>query len=230
MTALFSERFSVFTGCYGSGKTELSIAIARHVRKKKTGRVALVDLDIVNPYFRSAEKEALLLSEGIEVFMPSFAMSTVDIPALPAQIMAVFEQPFSHVVIDVGGHDTGAAALGRYAPHIARVRHELRAYGVVNACRPFSDTPQGVAEMFELIATRGRVRPDALVNNTNLQGQTTAQLVAEGYALTAEAARLMGVPVAFSSGTPATQAQLPPDVPYFAFEPVMLPEFLGGKP
>ena len=97
MTYPFGSRYTILVGNYGSGKTELSIAIARHIRKRKQGRVALVDLDIVNPYFRSAEQRALLESEGIEVYMPSFAMSTVDIPALPAEIQAVFEQPFAHV-------------------------------------------------------------------------------------------------------------------------------------
>ena len=81
------KRYTVLVGNYGSGKTELAIAIARTQRAREPeGRIALVDLDIVNPYFRSAEQHALLEAEGIEVFMPSFAMSTVDIPALPAQI------------------------------------------------------------------------------------------------------------------------------------------------
>lgn len=103
-----------------------------------------MDLDIVNPYFRSAEQHALLEAEGIEVFMPSFAMSTVDIPALPAQIQAVFEQPYAHVVIDVGGDDTGATALGRYAPYTRALRDEMNVLYVVNPCRPFSSSVEDI--------------------------------------------------------------------------------------
>ena len=126
------KRYTVLVGNYGSGKTELAIAIARRQRAREPeGRIALVDLDIVNPYFRSAEQHALLEAEGIEVFMPSFAMSTVDIPALPAQIQAVFEQPYAHVVIDVGGDDTGATALGRYAPYTRALRDEMNVLYVV---------------------------------------------------------------------------------------------------
>ena len=130
------KRYTVLVGNYGSGKTELAIAIARTQRARvPEGRIALVDLDIVNPYFRSAEQHALLEAEGIEVFMPSFAMSTVDIPALPAQIQAVFEQPYAHVVIDVGGDDTGATALGRYAPYTRALRDEMNVLYVVNPWR-----------------------------------------------------------------------------------------------
>lgn len=139
------KRYTVLVGNYGSGKTELAVATARRQRARKPeGRIALVDLDIVNPYFRSAEQHALLEAEGIEVFMPSFAMSTVDIPALPAQIQAVFEQPYAHVVIDVGGDDTGATALGRYAPYTRALRDEMNVLYVVNPCRPFSSSVEDI--------------------------------------------------------------------------------------
>ena len=222
----FDERFSVLVGNYGSGKTELAIAVARAAR----GRVALVDLDIVNPYFRSAERSALLSGEGVEVFMPSFAMSTVDIPALPAELMKVFQQPYDRVIIDVGGDDTGAVALGGFAPAIRPVRSEMRVYYVVNACRPFSATPEVIAEMFGLVAARARLTPDALVNNTNLQQQTTPEVLAQGHAIVCQAAQTLGVPVAFASGLEGMQSALPPGTPYFAFEPVMLPEWMEDCP
>lgn len=228
----FGERFTVLVGNYGSGKTELSIAIARSIRKKKGGRVALVDLDIVNPYFRSAEQRALLEAEGIEVFMPSFAMSTVDIPALPAQIQAVFEQDFAHVIIDVGGDDTGATALGRYAPYIAPIREDMRVLYVVNPCRPFSATPEVIAELYALIARQARLTPDCLVNNANLQEETTPEVLVSGQLVVTEAARLLSVPVAMVTGREALKAALPADMQqhYFAFEPLMKPDWLVDLP
>lgn len=155
-----NKRYTVLVGNYGSGKTELAIAIARTQRAQEAeGRVALVDLDIVNPYFRSAEQHALLEAEGIEVFMPSFAMSTVDIPALPAQIQAVFEQPYAHVVIDVGGDDTGATALGRYAPYTHALRDEMNVLYVINPCRPFSSSVEDVTGLYRLIERAGAPDP-----------------------------------------------------------------------
>ena len=169
----------VLIGNYGSGKTELAIAIARTQRAQEAeGRVALVDLDIVNPYFRSAEQHALLEAEGIEVFMPSFAMSTVDIPALPAQIQGVFSQDFSHVVIDVGGDDAGAIGLGRYAEGFsAYVPDQLDMWYVVNRYRYLTEEPQETLELLYEIEAVSRMRHTGIVNNSNLGKETTAETI-----------------------------------------------------
>ena len=108
-------RFTVLTGNYGSGKTELALNLAMGFAAAGK-QTTLVDLDIVNPYFRSGEKAQEMKAAGVRMLMPTFALTTVDIPALPAEIQSVFETPGDHVIFDVGGDDTGAAALGRYAP------------------------------------------------------------------------------------------------------------------
>lgn len=220
--------FYVLLGEYGSGKTELSIQLARTLRAQGGGRVALVDLDIVNPYFRSAEQRALLEGEGVEVKAPSFAMSTVDIPALPAEIQAVFEQPYDHVIFDIGGDDVGAAALGRYAPYIAPIRDRMCVLYVVNPYRPMSSTPEEVAEMFALIAARARVRPDYLVNNMNLQGYTTAEDLVAGQEIVGRIGRAMGVPIGLCAGEERLRAELPPELQamFFPLTPVMRPEWM----
>lgn len=225
---LFDKRYTVLVGNYGSGKTELAIALAREARRRKAGRVALVDLDIVNPYFRSAEKAALLRSEGVEVLMPSFAMTTVDIPALPAEIQSVFEGDFAHVVIDAGGDEAGATALGRYAPYIAPVRAEMSVLYVVNVFRPLSGTAEDIAEMCRLIGLRARLTPDMLVNNANLQEGTTAADLLGARDVLAQTSRLTGVPVGLTTGMARLADELPEDVRarYFAFEPMMKPDWL----
>lgn len=223
------KRYTVLVGNYGSGKTELAIAIARAQRAgHPEGRVALVDLDIVNPYFRSAEQHALLEAEGIEVFMPSFAMSTVDIPALPAQIQAVFEQPYAHVVIDVGGDDTGATALGRYAPYTSALRDEMNVLYVVNPCRPFSASAEDIVALYRLIERQARLTPDHLVNNANLQEFTTPEVLLDGQALLEKASALLGRPVSMIAGRPHLRDALPDALKplFFAFEPLMKPEWL----
>ena len=103
-------RFIVLTGNYGSGKTELALNLAMGFAAAGK-QTTLVDLDIVNPYFRSGEKAQEMKAAGVRMLMPTFALTTVDIPALPAEIQSVFETPGDHVIFDVGGDDTGAAAF-----------------------------------------------------------------------------------------------------------------------
>ena len=120
---LLSHQYYILLGHFGSGKTELSLAIARQLGHG----TALVDLDIVNPYFRSSEHKNVLLEEGIDVIMPSFANTTVDVPALSADVQAVFQSDrYKHVVIDVGGDPAGATALGRYHPLIQPLRERMQ--------------------------------------------------------------------------------------------------------
>lgn len=228
MIALDATYYMV-VGNYGSGKTELALALARRLRTETQGAVALVDLDIVNPYFRSAEQAALLRREGIEVQMPSFALSTVDIPVLPAEIQSVFEPGrYARVVIDVGGDDVGATALGRYAPFIQPIRDRMRILYVVNPFRPLSGTQEDICALFELIALRSRQRPDMLVNNANLQRRTTAADLVTAQALLDAVGAQLHIPVGMVVGYPRLWAALPPAMQalYFPLEPLMLPEWL----
>ncbi len=224
-----NTRYTILVGNYGSGKTELSLALAMEMRRlEPNSRIALVDLDIVNPYFRSAEQQELLLRQNIEVFMPSFAMSTVDIPALPANIMAVFEQPFDRVIIDVGGDDTGATALGRYAPQLSTRREEITMLYVVNPFRPLSGTEEDIAELYGLIGQKARMTPDALVNNANLQEHTTPQDLVEAQTLLEKVALRLDLPIAMVAGLPQLKEHLPSTMQdsYFAFTPIMKPDWL----
>jgi len=198
ITALFQRRYSVLVGNYGSGKTELSLNLALAWAGRAS--TTLVDLDIVNPYFRSGEKAEELRANGVRVLMPTFALSTVDIPALPAEIQSVFEQPCDHVIFDVGGDDTGAAALGRYAPSFARLRQETTVALVVNTLRPLTRTAGDIAEMARRIEARGRLRIDLLMNNTNLADMTEPDMLQRGEAIVRDAAALLGVDCVASAG------------------------------
>ncbi|MBQ8313476.1 MAG: ParA family protein [Clostridia bacterium] len=191
MTALTDSRFVVLVGNYGSGKTELALNLALASAGQMT--TTLVDLDIVNPYFRSGEKADVLKAAGVRVLMPTFAMSTVDIPALPAEIQSVFEQPSQRVIFDVGGDDTGAAALGRYAPSFRRYRQDTTVCLVINAMRPLTQTAEDVVDLAQRIAARGRMDIDVIINNTNLADQTEPEMLAAGHQVAVEAAKLLGV-------------------------------------
>lgn len=199
MRELFGKtRFLVITGNYGSGKTEISLNLA--MKAAKTERTTLVDLDIVNPYFRTGEKAEELKEAGIRVLMPTYAMMTVDIPALPAEIQSVFEVPSDRVVFDVGGDDTGAAALGRYYPSFMQNRDNTLVALVVNCMRPLTMKEDDILDLAERIQNRGRLKIDILINNTNLAGETTPEMVENGEQIVLKCAERMGTDRVFTVG------------------------------
>lgn len=207
---MMKPRLTVLVGNFGSGKTEIALNLA--LEKAKAGPTALVDLDIVNPYFRSGEKRALLEGQGVRVLMPTFATTAVDIPALPAEIQSVFDQPREQVVFDVGGDDTGATALGRYAPFFARERENTSVFYVVNVCRPLSQTAEAILSLMERIAIKARMKPDGLINNANLQGETTAELLLRGQEVLHKVSLKTGIPIAMITGEQAVLNTLPEDL------------------
>lgn len=200
MNDFFSDKkYIVVTGNYGSGKTEISLNTAFGYSEEYS--TTLVDLDIVNPYFRSGEKAEELKAAGIRVLMPTFALTTVDIPALPPEIQSVFEVPCDKVVFDVGGDDTGAAALGRYAPSFAAFRQNTIMVMVVNCMRPLTETAEDIVDLARRIENRSRMKIDMLINNTNLADRTEPEMLLKGESIVREAANLLNIPTVINAGT-----------------------------
>ncbi len=219
-------RITAFVGNYGSGKTEISLSTALDIKAAGAAEVMLVDLDIVNPYFRSSTRRELLRAQGVEVEQPSFALTTVDIPALPASILSIFERPNLQVVLDVGGNDTGAAALGQYKPYLEREGCDL--LYVINALRPLSGCADDIIEMMAEIQGRARIAITGLVNNTNLQDETTLEDVLAGQKIVEEVSARTGIPVRGVGVLEGMLDELPEDIRRIAFPVVrrMAPEWL----
>ena len=221
-------KYIVLIGHFGSGKTELALTLARHYAKEG-GQTALVDLDIVNPYFRSSDHETLLIEEGVDVVSPSFAHSTVDVPALSADVHKVFDpQRYRHVIFDVGGDPAGATALGRYYPYIQKVRDQMHVLYVVNPMRPLTASEDAICALLSHMEARARIEADMLVNNANLQRQTTVQDLVDAQALLEHVSKRLSIPIGMVTGYGHLQAGLPPAMRelYFSIEPMMLPEWL----
>lgn len=226
MSEVFSfPRFIVLTGNYGSGKTEIALNLA--FRFAALGeKTTLVDLDIVNPYFRSAEKAGELEKAGVRVLMPVFALTTVDIPALPPEIQSVFEQPSDRVIFDVGGDDTGAAALGRYAPAFQKNRSDTLSLLVINCMRPLTETREDILDLAERIGKRGRLGTDGLINNTNLADQTEPEMLEWGEGIVSECAREMGTRNVLNTGERRILDQCGLRFPRMDIERRMIPEWM----
>ena len=187
-------RILVLVGNYGSGKTEISLNLA--LKLARCGeKVTLVDLDIVNPYFRSSERTELLEKEGVKVYAPSFAMSTVDVPSLPADIQAVFADKSRRVIFDVGGDDTGAAALGQYKPYFDQ--DDVEVLFVVNAFRPLSGDADSVCDLMLRVAGRSRLSPTAVINNANVAWETEESDLVRGEELLREVSTRMNLPIGY---------------------------------
>lgn len=189
-----SSKIYITVGHYGSGKTEFSVNFAIEL-KKTHNKVILVDLDIVNPYFRSNDARALLEENGITVIAPDYAGTNVDIPVLPAEIMRIFNEQDAAIVIDVGGDDDGAIALGRYKQFFDNADYEMSL--VVNTRRPLSSTVEEIIEMKENIEIASRLLVSNIIADTNIADETTKEIIEEGYEKTCEAAEKLNLPVKF---------------------------------
>ena len=186
------KRIVAVVGHYGSGKTNLAVNLA--VDLKARGReVVLVDLDIVNPYFRSADFQDQMKSRGIEMIVPLYARSNLDIPALTAQLDGAIDSDKT-LVIDVGGDDAGAAALGRYSPAIGEAGG-CDLLCVVNRYRYLTQTSQEVLEILTDIQQASRLRATGIVNNSNLAEETTAGDILESMAFADQVAKCCNIPL-----------------------------------
>ena len=191
-----ARRLTLFAGHYGSGKTNLALAWARALRAE--GReVAVADLDIVNPYFRTKDAEELLASEGIELVSSEYANTNLDVPAMPKEIYALVEGAGA-AVLDIGGDDRGALALGRYADAI-REDGDYEMVFVANFARPLTRTAEEALEVMREIEQACRLPFTAIANNTNLGQQTAAGDVLASLPAAEKLSGLSGLPVKLTS-------------------------------
>ena len=185
----------IITGHYGCGKTNVSVNLAL-MQAKRTSRVAVVDLDIVNPYFRTADFGELFADKGIRLVTPMYANSNLDIPALSFDLAGIINEADS-VIIDVGGDPEGAAALGRYSDVLGK-QEDLALYYVVNKYRYLTSTPEEAVELLKEIEAVGTVPCSGIINNSNLGKLTVGKTVAESMNYAKEVAKAAGVPLVFT--------------------------------
>ena len=201
-----AKRITLVAGHYGSGKTNIALNYARML-KRAGSPVTVADLDIVNPYFRTKDSAADLQAEGIDLVVSDFANSNVDFPALPKEIYALVADRETKIVMDIGGDDRGALALGRYVPDI-KAEDDYEMLAVVNAARPLTRTPQEAVEVLREIEAACRLPFTGIVNNTNVGAETTVETVLGSIPYADEIAALMGVPVRFTCAIGAIAAEL----------------------
>ena len=187
------KRLTLFAGHYGSGKTNIAVNYALHLAKEGKP-VCIADLDIVNPYFRTADSRQELESAGVELISPQFANSNVDLPALPAQAYKLVQDKRCYGIMDIGGDDRGAYALGRYVPYMKQEKNYRMVY-VANCYRPLTRTAAEALEVMQEIEAACGLAFTDIVNNSNLASETDVQAVLNSRDYIQELSELSGLPV-----------------------------------
>jgi len=187
------KRVILFAGHYGSGKTNIAVNYAL-LLSREGKKVCIADLDIVNPYFRTKDSAAVLEKAGVDLISPRFANSNVDLPALPAESYRLVQDQSAYGIMDIGGDDRGAYALGRFVPFI-REENDYRMAFVVNFCRPLTRTAEDALEVMREIEAACGLPFTCIVNNTNLGSETTAQTLLGSEEQLRTLCRLSGLPL-----------------------------------
>ena len=200
------KRIVLFSGHYGSGKTNIAVNLALRL-KKSCDRVSIADIDIVNPYFRTEDSRRELEAAGVKLIVSPFANSNVDVPALPQEVYSIVHDRGQQAIVDVGGDDRGALALGRWRDAILEEDNYEMLF-VVNRFRPLTKDADSTIEIMREIEAASKMPFTAVVNNSNLGSETTAEDILASRAYAQEICKQTGLPLKMTS----IRAELMPEL------------------
>ncbi len=190
---MFDKRITLFCGHYGSGKTNIAVNAALKLSQNYEN-IALADLDIVNPYFRTKDSSKELSEKGIRLICSQYANSNVDIPALPQDIYALTDDKTLKCIVDIGGDDRGAYVLGRISEKIVS-ENDYDMLMVINSYRPLTRDAESTMEVLREIETAAKIKFTGLVNNSNLGEETTEEDVINSLSYAQSVSKVTGLPV-----------------------------------
>lgn len=204
------KRIRLFIGHYGSGKSEVSINYVTKLREQVEGDVALADLDVVNVYFRSREKKDLMKDLGITPIDSSINTTTLDLPAVSAEIMRPLNDKSVNYVIDVGGDNVGGKVVGRFANQFNSNDYDM--FYVVNANREKTQTAKEVLQYIDAIEATSKLKVTGLINNTHMLKETTVEDVLKGQYVAREVSKIRNIPIKYISCLESIVDKLPKDL------------------
>ena len=187
------KRVTLFSGHYGSGKTNIAVNYALGLKKEGL-KTLIADLDIVNPYFRTRDSEEALKDAGVEIVVSSYANTNVDVPALPEEMYRIVDDIKTHAVVDVGGDDRGALALGRLAPKLME-EDDYEMVFVMNFFRPLTRTADALIKVLREVENASGMKVTALLNNSNLGQATETEDIVKTDALAKEVSERTSLPL-----------------------------------
>lgn len=187
------KRLTLFAGHYGSGKTNIAVNYAMLLADEGK-KVCIADLDIVNPYFRTKDSEAELKEKGITLISSRYANTNVDLPAIPAESYRLVQDKSIFGVIDIGGDDRGAYALGRFADAI-KAEGDYRMAFVLNRHRPLTSTVEDAVEIMREIEAAAGLKFNCIVNNSNIGSETTEKTLIDSIEFAERLSLETGLPI-----------------------------------
>lgn len=190
------SRIRVFTGHFGSGKTEIAINYAMNLRNRGL-KVCIADLDIVNPYFCTRDETEMLEKKGIRVISTAKDLANAELAVIPAETLSVFDDKSYDAVLDVGGDGSGAAAIGQFNSFFKKEDYDM--YFVINTSRPFTKDADGVIEFMRDIETASRLKVKYLINNTNMSYETRVEDILKGQKVALEVSKRTGLPIKYTT-------------------------------
>ncbi|MGJ7910171.1 hypothetical protein [Neobacillus sp. LXY-1] len=191
-----NSKITILTGHFGSGKTEIAINLALFERQKHE-MVALNDLDIINPYYRSRDVSDLLQNQGIEMIAPRGRLATADLPIVSGEMYRVLHDPRYQLIVDAGGDKDGAMALGQYFHEWNDLKPEL--WFVLNGNRPYVSTLEGAKYTFEQIEKASRLKITGIINNSNVGSETSLEDISKGVDLSNSLADHLHIPFLYTT-------------------------------
>lgn len=204
------KRIRLFIGHYGSGKSEVFINYVTTLRKQVEGEVALADLDVVNVYFRTREKKDLMKELGITPIDSSIETTTLDVPAVSAEIMRPLHDDSVNYVIDVGGDNVGGRVVGRFAKQFEQDDYDM--FYVVNANREKTQTAKEVLGYIDAIEASSKLKVTGLVNNTHMLRETTVEDLLKGQEVAREVSKIRNIPIKYVCCLESLVDKLPTDL------------------
>ncbi len=189
---LTAHRVFILVGPYGTGKTEVAVNLA--LRLSALGRpTALADLDVVNPYFRSREREQVLMDAGVRLIAPPGHVSAADLPAVPPEVYTIIHNEQLAGVIDVGGQHQGATVLAQFAKALAAISPQV--WYVLNRYRLGEDDVQAALRELALVEGHSGLAVTGLINNSHLLHETDNEVIRHGAAFAQSVAEAANLPL-----------------------------------
>ncbi len=188
------EEIIIFTGSFGSGKTEIAINQSIEALKRKE-KVVIVDLDIVNPYFRSRDMREKLKDIGIDIIAPPGKFAMADLPLISPEIKGVIQDSNRKLLIDVGGDEIGAKSLASFYPVLKSSGYQMNM--VINPYRPFTQNSKQIHKMLQDIELSSRLKINGLISNPNLEEQTDLEVITKGHNIIKEVSKSLGLPIRY---------------------------------
>ncbi len=192
------KRLKIVIGAYGSGKSEVSVNLALSMKRENpSAKVLMADLDIVNPFYRSADAAKLLQENDIRLISPMYANSNIDAPVLSGEVNVIFDDESYSGVYDIGGEDMGATILGSMKTKLENINADLLM--AVNVRRPFTSTVDEIIIMASELQAAAKMKITGFINNSNLLGDTTIEDLKKGEEILKEVTDRTGIPVVLTT-------------------------------